>query len=73
MLFFFPDTKGVPLEEIAAIFGDADEVAIYQRDIEMDHNAHTIIDRSQDVAGEKTTEPITSENVGVAKATEDNV
>lgn len=42
MLFFFPDTKGVPLEEIAAIFGDADEVAIYQREIEIDHTTHTV-------------------------------
>jgi hypothetical protein len=32
-LFFWPDTRGLPLEEIAAIFGDADEVAVYQRDI----------------------------------------
>ncbi|RDW74860.1 hypothetical protein BP6252_06002 [Coleophoma cylindrospora] len=35
MFFFFPDTNGLPLEEIAAIFGDADEVAVYQRDIDM--------------------------------------
>jgi hypothetical protein len=31
--FFFPDTLGLPLEEIAAIFGDHDEVAGYMRDI----------------------------------------
>jgi MFS family permease len=43
-IFFWPDTRGLPLEEIAAIFGDADEVAIYQRDIEIDHNTHAIID-----------------------------
>lgn len=29
MWFLFPDTKGRPLEEIAAIFGDQDEMAIY--------------------------------------------
>jgi hypothetical protein len=33
MWLWWPETRGVPLEEIAAIFGDADEVAIYQRDI----------------------------------------
>jgi MFS family permease len=40
--FFFPDTNGLPLEEVAAIFGDADEVAIYQRDLEIDFVTHTI-------------------------------
>lgn len=44
MWFVFPDTKGLPLEEVAAIFGDADEVAVYQREIEIDHNTHTIVD-----------------------------
>ena len=29
MFFFYPDTKGLPLEEVAKIFGDADEVADY--------------------------------------------
>jgi hypothetical protein len=36
MWIFWPDTRGLPLEEIAAIFGDADEVAIYQREIDLD-------------------------------------
>lgn len=40
--FFSPDTNGLPLEEVAAIFGDADEVAIYQRDLEIDFATHTI-------------------------------
>lgn len=35
MWFTFPNTKGLPLEEVAAIFGDADEVAVYQRDIHL--------------------------------------
>ncbi|EXJ77502.1 hypothetical protein A1O3_09728 [Capronia epimyces CBS 606.96] len=43
-IFTFPDTRFLPLEEIAAIFGDTDEVAIYQREIEVQHNAHGIID-----------------------------
>jgi hypothetical protein len=30
---WFPDTNGLPLEEIATIFGDEDDVAVYQREI----------------------------------------
>jgi len=33
MWLYFPNTKGVPLEEIAALFGDADEVAVYEREL----------------------------------------
>lgn len=33
MWFWFPDTNGMPLEEIAALFGDTDEVAVYQAEI----------------------------------------
>ena len=44
VLFTFPDTRFLPLEEIAAIFGDTDEVAIYQAEIEVDHNTHGIVD-----------------------------
>jgi hypothetical protein len=33
MWFYFPDTLGKPLEETAALFGDADEVVGYMRDI----------------------------------------
>lgn len=34
MFCFFPDTKGLPLEEIAALFGDEDDIAVYQREID---------------------------------------
>ncbi|KIX98805.1 uncharacterized protein Z520_05266 [Fonsecaea multimorphosa CBS 102226] len=44
MWIWFPDTNGLPLEEVAAIFGDADEVAIYQRDLEVDFATHTVVD-----------------------------
>lgn len=70
MLFFFPDTKGVPLEEIAAIFGDADEVAIYQRDIEIDHTTHSII--THDHEAEKAGAGVT-ENVEATRTTASNV
>lgn len=33
--FWFPDTRGRPLEEVAAVFGDADEVAVYQKDTDI--------------------------------------
>ena len=46
MWIWFPDTNGLPLEEVAALFGDADEVAIYQRDIEVDFATHTIVDHN---------------------------
>ena len=41
MFFTFPDTLNKPLEEIAALFGDDDLVAIYQRDVVItsDHEA----------------------------------
>jgi hypothetical protein len=35
MWFLFPDTNGLPLEEIAAIFGDEDDIAVYQREIDI--------------------------------------
>ncbi|KAL2406535.1 MFS-type transporter criB [Exophiala dermatitidis] len=53
MWIWFPDTNGLPLEEVAAIFGDADEVAIYQRDLEVDLVTHTIVDHHR--AGPKET------------------
>lgn len=46
--FLFPDTNGLPLEEIAAIFGDEDEVAIYQRDLEIDLTTHTVREHDTD-------------------------
>lgn len=33
IFFYFPNTNGLPLEECAAIFGDQDEVAVYQAEI----------------------------------------
>ena len=36
IFFFFPDTLHKPLEEIAAMFGDTDEVAVYQEDLDLE-------------------------------------
>jgi hypothetical protein len=35
IFFFYHDTLHKPLEEIAAVFGDADMVAIYQRELDL--------------------------------------
>jgi hypothetical protein len=49
---WFPDTNGLPLEEIAAIFGDEDEVAVYQREIDIQGgeiiDAHQVAKGAQD-------------------------
>ncbi|OQV02402.1 hypothetical protein CLAIMM_07606 [Cladophialophora immunda] len=38
-----PETKGVPLEEIAAVFGDTEEVMVYSEDIHVDHRTHDLV------------------------------
>jgi len=42
-IFYLPETKGVPLEEIAALFGDSDEVMIFSEDIHVDHTTHELV------------------------------
>ena len=49
--FYYPDTRDLPLEELAALFGDADEVAVYQAEIVVDHNTHAILDRHGEKRG----------------------
>lgn len=41
--FAIPETKGVPLEELAAIFGDDDEIVVYMKDIHADQNTHQLV------------------------------
>lgn len=41
--FYIPETKGVPLEELAALFGDDDEIVVYMKDIHVDHNTHELV------------------------------
>lgn len=41
--FVLPETKGVPLEELAAIFGDDDEIVVYMKDIHVDHTTHQLV------------------------------
>jgi hypothetical protein len=41
--FVRPETKGVPLDELAAIFGDDDEIVVYMKDIHIDHTTHQLV------------------------------
>jgi hypothetical protein len=36
MYLFWPNTNGLPLEEIAALFGDVDEVAVLRGDVDIE-------------------------------------
>ena len=45
--FFFPETKGLPLEEVARLFGDESEVMVFTEDIVIDHNNHQLTLRAE--------------------------
>ena len=34
MVIFLPETKGIPLEEVAKIFGDQEEVVVFSSEIQ---------------------------------------
>ncbi|OAP61905.1 hypothetical protein AYL99_04108 [Fonsecaea erecta] len=61
ILLYWPDTRNMPLEEVAAIFGDEDEVAVYQYELEIDPTTHAVKDhhlegkvrQAQQVEGER--------------------
>ncbi len=40
--FILPETKGVPLEEIAKIFGETEEVMVFTEDMHFDANTHEL-------------------------------
>jgi hypothetical protein len=73
----FPNTKGMPLEEVAQIFGDAEEVAVYQRELDglgdfgvLDyHNAAVDVDSKpkdadmvEQISASDPEEPVKAEN-----------
>lgn len=60
MWVYWPDTNGLPLEEVAAIFGDEEEVAIYQADIVIDHNTHAVVVRREGWKEEEKVEHVES-------------
>ena len=41
--FNLPETKGIPLEEVAGLFGDDGEVVVHATDLRVDHNTHQLI------------------------------
>jgi hypothetical protein len=43
MIFALPETKGRPLEEMAVLFGDAEEIMIYSEDIHVDYTSHEVV------------------------------
>ncbi len=52
VLLYFPKTIHKPLEEVAALFGDEDLVAVYQRDLD-NHNKMPIDVLDTAIPGEK--------------------
>jgi hypothetical protein len=46
-----PETKGIPLEEIAALFGDKEDIMVYQAQIHVDHTTHKLVieDRGSEI------------------------
>lgn len=46
-----PETKGLPLEEVAAIFGDGDEVIVRSSDIRVDLNNGQMAGQREKTAG----------------------
>ncbi|KAF2642444.1 MFS transporter [Massarina eburnea CBS 473.64] len=65
MWFWFPDTNGLPLEEIAAIFGDEEEVAVYQAEINIQDGR--ITDLHTQLKGK---DEVRTEDIGAGDATQ---
>lgn len=67
---FLIETKGVPLEEMAAKFGDDADVAVFISDVRVDHETHEVIFEDHHHQGVAYLEPKASypksENVEMA-------
>ena len=48
MCFTIPETKGIPLEEVAKIFGDDGEVEVFAQDVHIDDKTHEVAVTSHD-------------------------
>ena len=42
-IFVLPETKGVPLEEVAKIFGETQDIMVFAEDLHVDHNTHELV------------------------------
>lgn len=40
--FVIPETKGIPLEEMAAVFGDTEDIAVFSADLHIDPTTHEV-------------------------------
>jgi hypothetical protein len=75
--FLLPETKGIPLEEMAKLFGDDEHIAVYAAQLHFDPNKHELVvdenglqhiateaDHSHaQTIGEKTAVPLHNEKV----------
>ncbi|KAL6252541.1 hypothetical protein RBB50_000260 [Rhinocladiella similis] len=61
--FVLPETKGIPLEEMARIFGD--EVAVYQADIHPVPNTDKLVVEHHDAHGASVAEKVSLEDISV--------
>jgi len=43
VFLYYPETAHVPLEEMAKLFGDTDNIAVYSSDIHLDHKTHELV------------------------------
>ena len=49
-MFFFllPETKGIPLEEIAKIFGETEDIMVFSEDVHIDRATHELVVEEHD-------------------------
>lgn len=60
--FLLPETKGIPLEEMARIFGDTEDVVVFSEDLRVDRNTHELVIGGKGVERVATHEGPTPEN-----------
>ena len=41
--FILPEIKGIPLEEIAKIFGETEDIMVFSEDLHIDKNTHELV------------------------------
>ena len=51
-----PETRAVPLEELAVIFGDSDEVKVLSKDIFLDENREVVVEHHSTEQGDMVKE-----------------
>lgn len=67
--FYLPETRGIPLEEMAKLFGDTEDIMVYADDIHVDRNTHELVVEDHGKNGlthvaTETQRPATSEKTG---------